>query len=113
MGKGFLYPVALEAGWTHLPGRKGFVSGLITSGMGIGPFILGIIANKIMNPYNVKPKPVLISDNVIEFYFPPTVNRNVPLLIQTLSYIFAGIIITGILTITNYPKKSRHSRMKH
>jgi hypothetical protein len=81
--------------------------------MGIGPFILGIIANKIMNPYNDKPLPVYISDTTVEFYFPAPVNSHVPLLMQTLSYIFCGIIITGALTITNYPKKSRHSRMKH
>ena len=55
VGKAFLYPVALEAGWTHLPLRKGLVSGFITSGMGIGPFILGFVANRIINPNNISP----------------------------------------------------------
>jgi hypothetical protein len=41
VGKGFLYPAPLKAGWSHLPGRKGLVSGLIVSGMGIGSFLFG------------------------------------------------------------------------
>jgi hypothetical protein len=44
IGKGFLYPTALEASWSHLPGRKGLVTGMITSAMGLGSFIYGIIA---------------------------------------------------------------------
>ena len=40
MGKGFLYPAPLNAGWSHLPGRKGFVSGIVVSGLGMGAFIL-------------------------------------------------------------------------
>jgi hypothetical protein len=44
IGKGFLYPAPLVAGWSHLPGRKGFVSGIIVSGLGIGALVFGIIA---------------------------------------------------------------------
>ena len=44
IGKGFLYPAPLNAGWSHLPGRKGLVSGIIVSGLGIGSFIFGIVA---------------------------------------------------------------------
>lgn len=44
IGKGFLYPAPLVAGWSHLLGRKGFVSGIIVSGLGIGALVFGIIA---------------------------------------------------------------------
>jgi hypothetical protein len=44
-----------------LPGRKGFVTGLITGGMGMGGFIYGLIANAIVNPNNEAPIPTLIS----------------------------------------------------
>ncbi len=44
IGKGFLYPAPLLAGWSHLPGRKGFVSGVVISGLGIGAFVFGVIA---------------------------------------------------------------------
>ena len=112
LGKGFLYPVALEAGWTHLPKRKGFVSGFITSGMGLGPFAIGIIANKIVNPNNESNVSVNVN-GVDEWYFPMSVNKNVPELMRFLTYLFASITIIGVLTVTNYPKKTRHTRTQH
>jgi hypothetical protein len=45
IGKGFIYPAPLRATWSHLPGRKGMVSGIIVSGLGLGAFIYGIIIN--------------------------------------------------------------------
>ena len=44
MGKGFMYPAPLNAAWSHLPGRKGFVSGIVVSGVGMGAFSFGILA---------------------------------------------------------------------
>ena len=55
IGKGFLYPAPLNAGWSHLPGRKGFVSGLIVSGVGVGAFVFGIFVQRIVNPKNLPP----------------------------------------------------------
>lgn len=43
IGKGFIYPAPLRATWSHLPGRKGMVSGIIVSGLGLGAFIYGIL----------------------------------------------------------------------
>ena len=53
IGKGFIYPAPLRATWSHLPGRKGMVSGIIVSGLGLGAFIYGIIIQKIVNPDNL------------------------------------------------------------
>ena len=53
LGKGFMYPSALYAGWSHLPARKGLVSGIIVAGMGIGSFIFGIVTHSLVNPENV------------------------------------------------------------
>ena len=55
VGKGFLYPSPLVAGWSHLPGRKGFVSGIIVSGLGFGALVFGILAQRIVNPNNIEP----------------------------------------------------------
>lgn len=62
IGKGFLYPAPLKAGWSHLPGRKGFVSGFIVSGLGIGAFIFGIVANNIVNPDNLAPVATTVAE---------------------------------------------------
>ena len=42
--KGFLQSALLRAGWSHLPERKGLVTGCIISGYGFGGFIFGILA---------------------------------------------------------------------
>jgi OFA family oxalate/formate antiporter-like MFS transporter len=55
IGKGFIYPAPLRATWSHLPGRKGLVSGVITAGLGFGAFLYGLIVNYIVNPNNIKP----------------------------------------------------------
>jgi MFS family permease len=90
-GKSFLYPMALEAGWTHLPGRKGFVSGFVTSGMGLGPFVMGIVANKLVNPLNLQPTPVVVN-GAIEYYFPKSVNDRVPFMMNCMVGLFIIII---------------------
>ena len=55
VGKGFLYPAPLAAGWSHLSERRGLVSGLVVSGLGIGAFIFGMVVAQICNPNNEAP----------------------------------------------------------
>ena len=50
IGKGFLYPAPLKAGWSHLEQRQGVVSGIIVSGLGIGSFSFGLIVSALVNP---------------------------------------------------------------
>ena len=81
MGKGLMYPAPLNAAWSHLPGRKGFVSGIVVSGLGIGAFAFGILARHIVNPDNLCPAPVEVAPGVDEYYFPKEVNARVPMMI--------------------------------
>ncbi len=75
IGKGFLYPAPLNAGWSHLPGRKGFVSGVVVSGLGFGAFIFALLAKYLMNPDNVAASvPYEAAPGVVEYTFPPEVN---------------------------------------
>ena len=62
-GKGLLYSSALAAGWSHLPGRKGLASGVITAGFTFGGFIFGLITNRICNPDNVSVKKIFYSND--------------------------------------------------
>ena len=66
IGKGFMYPAPLKAGWSHLPGRKGFVSGIVISGLGFGAFAFGVLASAIVNPDDIPPSPVLVAPGVYE-----------------------------------------------
>jgi len=52
--KGLLQSALLRAGWSHLPQRKGLVSGLIISGYGFGGFFFGIYSTYLANPDGVK-----------------------------------------------------------
>ena len=70
MGKGLMYPAPLNAAWSHLPGRKGFVSGIVVSGLGMGAFAFGILARRIVNPDNLFPSPVEVAPGFDEYYFP-------------------------------------------
>jgi MFS family permease len=55
IGKGFLYPAPLVAGWSHLECRRGLVSGVIVSGLGVGSFTFGLLFSLLVNPENEAP----------------------------------------------------------
>jgi len=90
IGKGFLYPAPLRASWSHLPGRTGFVSGCIVSGLGLGAFIYGIIVNKLVNPENVPPIKTEIEPGVFEYVFEKEVSDRVPMMLYTLGFIWTS-----------------------
>jgi len=51
--KGATQATTLRAGWSHLPSRKGFVTGVILSGYGVGGFIFSIFFQQLANPNQV------------------------------------------------------------
>lgn len=89
IAKGFLYPAPLRASWSHLPGRKGFVSGAIVSGLGFGAFIYGIVVNRLVNPDNLQPVQQETPDGHFETVFPPEVSERVPKMLLTLGICWA------------------------
>ena len=102
IGKGFMYPAPLRAGWSHLPGRKGFVSGIVVSGLGFGAFAFGVMASAIVNPKDLPPSPVLVAPGVYEQYFPAEVNQRVPMMIIIFCAIWTVLILVGLLTVSNF-----------
>jgi len=108
-GKGLLYSSALAAGWSHLPGRKGVVSGIIVSGFGFGGFFFGIITNKLCNPDNVHVELMETSPGSGKFenFFPDEVAERVPEMIRQLVFIWALLLAFGIVTITTFSSKKK------
>lgn len=88
IGKGFLYPSPLKASWSHLPGRKGLVSGFIVSGLGLGAFIYGIVVNILVNPENLSPVKTEIKSGVYEYVFEKTVSDRVPKMLYILATVW-------------------------
>jgi len=56
VGKGLMYSTALQAAISHLPGRKGIVSGFVICGFGFGGFFFGMITKSICNPDDIRPE---------------------------------------------------------
>ena len=103
--KGLLQSALLRAGWSHLPARKGMVSGLVLSGYGCGGFIFGLYSSYLANPDDIKYK---VDPQDGERYLPLAVGERVPFMLQILCLTWALQILFGLATITNYssPKQS-------
>eukprot|EP00350_Pseudokeronopsis_sp_OXSARD2_P009070 CAMPEP_0170551988 /NCGR_PEP_ID=MMETSP0211-20121228/9972_1 /TAXON_ID=311385 /ORGANISM="Pseudokeronopsis sp., Strain OXSARD2" /LENGTH=166 /DNA_ID=CAMNT_0010859493 /DNA_START=162 /DNA_END=662 /DNA_ORIENTATION=+ len=101
-GKGFLYPAALYGAWSHLPGRKGFVSGFVVSGMGLGAFIYGMVARVIVNPHNIAPIAEEVEIDIYENYFPSEVNANTPKMFYVMSICWTGQLVLAFLLISKF-----------
>ena len=60
IGKALMYSASLQAGWSHLKGRIGVVSGFIICGFGFGGFIFGLVSNRLCNPDNIGVETMII-----------------------------------------------------
>jgi MFS family permease len=55
LGMGMSYSMSLMVAWSHMPEKKGFASGIITSGFGFAICIFSIVQTKLINPDNLAP----------------------------------------------------------
>ena len=101
IGKAFMYSAALQAGWSHLQGRIGMVSGLIICGFGFGGFIFGIVMNRLCNPDNISVE-IIIIDGKEEQLFPQEVAERVPYMLRTLILIWSCLFLFGAFTVHTY-----------
>lgn len=104
IGKGFIYPAPLRATWSHLPGRKGIVSGVIVSGLGLGAFLYGIIIQQIVNPNNLPTEEYVLESGVVGYGFSSEVTDRVPMMLGALAAMFAAQVIIGIIMISDFKK---------
>ena len=104
MIKGFLQSSLLRAGWSHLPERKGLVTGCIISGYGFGGFIFGNYAQWLANPNNLEYE----EDENGNWYLPSEVGRRVPYMLDMLAWTWLIQIIFGLVMITNYEDQRTH-----
>lgn len=102
IGKGFLYPAPLVAGWSHLQDRKGVVSGVIVSGLGIGAFSFGLIVSFLVNPDNLQPIKVEVVPGVEEAYFADEVSKRVPAMLRTICLLYGVLILIGLIAMSNF-----------
>ena len=98
IAKGFLYPAPLKASWSHLPGRKGLVSGTVTQGLGCGSFLYGMLVNQLVNPDNKSPDP----DTGI---FEKEISDRVPYAFRILAFCWGAQTLIAYVLVNDYVKK--------
>lgn len=97
--KGLLQSAILRAGWSHLPERKGLVSGCIISGFGFGGFFFGLYVPWLCNPHGLNYE---LDPTDGHKYLPSAVGNRVPFALKILCLTWSCQIIFGLLTISNY-----------
>jgi hypothetical protein len=105
--KGLLQPAILRAGWSHLPERKGLVSGAIISGYGFGGFVFGMLIQKLCNPDSLQ---YVLDPESGKRFLPIEVGNRVPDALHYLCLVWAAQIIFGLLIITNFKKSEEQLR---
>jgi len=97
-----MYATSLRAGWSHLPKRKGFASGIILSGSGIGGGMATIFIHSITNPNDIEP---IMDKHDGNLYFPEKMIKDYPEIQIRLCITWTIIILLGISLISNFKRE--------
>lgn len=90
--------VHLYLSWKYIPGREGILAGIINIGVGLGGVTFTALSNVLANPNTVDS-----NKDINEKPFSPSVAQNVPFMLRTLLFIFAGLFVIAFFTIQGYP----------
>lgn len=97
--KGFYKQCSLVAGWSHLGGKKGFVSGVILSGFGIGGSVFSIWYNYRVDELGEEAKLDKSDGNL---YFPEIVGERYPRIHREVCFGMAILTAISLLFLSNY-----------
>lgn len=100
-GIGFAYMVHLYLSWKYIPGREGILSGIINIGVGAGGMLFTYLGNYLANPDTISADRNLNNESNFKPFY--DIRENVPIMLRTLLYIYAGLFIVAVLTIQGYP----------
>lgn len=84
---GLCYIVPLRICYEYFPDAKGFVSGVIIGGFGLGSFLFGFISTLLINPEN---------RTSIDGVYDESVTKNVPLALRIFVAIWGSIALIAI-----------------
>lgn len=100
--KGFYKQSSLVAGWSHLGGRKGLVSGVILSGYGIGGSLFSLYYNMRVDELGENPKLDKQDGNM---YFPEIVGQRYPRIHKEACLGMVLLTALSLLLISNFEQK--------
>lgn len=84
---GMIYFVPFNLGHIYFPNNKGIVSGIISSGFGLGSLIFSTIMLEFINPNN--------EPTVLPSCFPKNIADNLPVTIRWLSLMYTCCMLIG------------------
>ena len=92
--------------WEYFPNRKGLVTALALSGLGIGPFIFGYISLAIVNPENDIPQ-LEVEGGMI---FDPSTKQTdrVPIMMRIDATLWTCLALIYVIFVSR-PDQSTHS----
>lgn len=94
-GVGIAYSAPMVAGWSWLPNAKGFVSGAVLTGFGLGGFFFNLVGSNMVNPLGIDP---------VKGRFPDEIHDQFPYMLRSLATIYGSISLIGCMLITEPPK---------
>lgn len=89
--------VPLVCSWEYFPDKKATLTGIILCGFGFGPSVFGFLALAIANPDNLQPDLEVEGGKI---YTDPAFAERIPGLLRTLFFVYLGMAIFSVLTIT-------------
>ena len=97
IGVGCAYLAPVVCGWEYFPNRKGFVSGVIFGGFGLGSFVFSFVMIAIVNPEGDTPKENVPGGKIFGPNTPQT--DRFPELTRWLAGIWAVVLGLGCLML--------------
>jgi MFS transporter, OFA family, oxalate/formate antiporter len=94
---GMMFMLPLNNGFEYFPNNKGLVSGIISTGFGMGPMGANTLALKLINPGNEKPDFFPLENNS---YFNESIAGRVPLFFKVYAVYLLVTFILSILFIS-------------
>ena len=89
----------MVAGWSHLGGRKGMVTGVIISGYGVGGALFSVYYNKRVDEGGENP---VLDKKDGNMYFPEPVGKKYPDIHKEVCFLMAAMTAVCIVLISNY-----------
>ena len=100
LGIGVVYYVPIICGWEWFPEKRGFATGAVVSGFGLGSFFFGFLTTAIANPNNLRPHTLEVEGDT---YFPDEVAENVPKMLRICLIFWFILCLIGIFTVRRNP----------
>lgn len=97
IGMGLSILVPLKCGWEYFPQNRGFASGVITCGFGLGGLVFSLIATQLVNPSNESPSIVVVGGKVFDSNSPQA--QATPYMLRITSLILIPIYLISVLLV--------------